>query len=110
MERRTALITAAATSLTLLAGAAAIGINTQLVDAGGNDGAGRISPIGLTESPGGTIRVDDPAVTGGGHDDDLYDDLYDDERYHDEDDAPDAPGHDSEDDGEHEYEGADDDD
>lgn len=76
MERRTALIAAAATSLALLAGAVAIGLNTQLVDASGDDGVGRISPVSVTESPSGTTATssgwdDDTGVHGDGEDDEL---------------------------------------
>ncbi|HET9609674.1 MAG TPA: hypothetical protein VFP06_08700 [Acidimicrobiales bacterium] len=99
MERRTAIVAAAATSLTLLAGAAAISLNTQLVDAGGDDGVGRVSPIATSsEPPGAPVQVDDPVGT---PDDDRYEDddrNEDDDRYEDR--------HDDE----HEYEGADDDD
>ena len=106
MERRTAIVAAAATSLTLLAGAAAISLNTQLVDAGGDDGVGRVSPIATSsEPPGAPVQVDDPAGT---PDDDRYqdDDRYEDDDRHDDDRNEDDDRHDDE----HEYEGADDDD
>ncbi|HEX6425337.1 MAG TPA: hypothetical protein VFZ79_17760 [Acidimicrobiales bacterium] len=109
MERRTAIVAAAATSLTLLAGAAAISLNTQLVDAGGDDGVGRVSPIATSgDPPGAPVEVDDPAGT---VDDDRYED--DDDPYEDHDDrygdAQDDDRYEDRDD-EHEYEGADDDD
>lgn len=112
MERRTAIVAAAATSLTLLAGAAAISLNTQLVDASGDDGVGRISPIATSgEPPGAPVEVDDPAGT---WDDDRYgdDDEYDDDRYEDDDRYDDDDLNDDDDryDDEHEYDGADDDD
>ena len=45
MERRKAVIAAATASLTLLAGAAAISLNTGLVGASGDDGVGQVSPV-----------------------------------------------------------------
>lgn len=112
MERRSAIIAAAGASLTLLAGAAAIGINTQLVSASDNDGVGDISPVSGTESPTETIYVDDPAGAQGpapAQGDDEYEDDEgedEDDRYedHEDEDGPEAQEH------EYEYEGAEDDD
>jgi hypothetical protein len=107
MERRSAIIAAAGASLTLLAGAAAIGINTQLVSASDNDGVGEISPIGATEAPTETIYVDDPAAPAPApaQDDDEYEDREDDGyEDHEDEDGP------EEQEQEHEYEGAEDDD
>lgn len=117
MERRKAITTAAAASLTVLAGAAGIALNSGIV--GTSDGnVGNISPVGTTYPPA-TVYVDQtgtttplvqaPAVrstgsrpvatsaaSGSGSDDD---------RYRHEDDHDD---HDSDD--RHQYEGAEDDD
>lgn len=60
MERRQAVIAAATASLTLLAGAAAISLNTGIVSASGDDGAGHISPVVATTPPT-TVYVDQPA-------------------------------------------------
>lgn len=117
MERRSAIIAAAGASLTLLAGAAAIGINTQLVDASDDDGVGEISPVSATDTPPDTIYVDDPAGTQApapARDDDDYEDHEDedededDDRYedHEDEDGPEE----QEQEQEHEYEGAEDDD
>jgi hypothetical protein len=112
MERRKAVIAAATASLTLLAGAAAISLNTSLVDASGNDGVGQVSPVDPTTPS--TIYIDEPAAPqtsppsrGRSGDDEFNDEdeLEDeDESGRDEDDD-----HGYEDD-DHEYEGADDDD
>lgn len=102
MERRTALIAAAATSLALLAGAVAIGLNTQLVDASGDDGVGRISPVSVTESPSGTA-----ATSSGWQDDDERGDEFGEDDEVSDDDRADHPSAEST---EQEFEGADDDD
>ena len=62
MERRKAITTAAAASLTLLAGAAGIALNSGIVGAGGNDNVGQISPVNTTTNPPITVSVDDPAT------------------------------------------------
>jgi hypothetical protein len=115
MERRKAVIAAATASLTLLAGAAAISLNTGIVGASGDSGVGQISPVDPAVTSA-TVYVDEPAAAGahapgpsragddedgvedadGFEDDGAYDDRGGDED-HDED-------HDDE------YEGADDDD
>jgi hypothetical protein len=120
MERRKAIMTAAAVSLTLLAGAAGIALNSGIVDTSGDDKVGQISPIDT--NPPVTVYVDDLAGTtavtpappvpptgsepaaSGDHDDDRYED--DDDRYEDDDDRYEDEG----DDDHGEYEGADDDD
>lgn len=107
MERRKAVIAAATVSLTLLSGAAAIGINTGLVGASGDDGVGQISPVDTATTPE-TIYIDEPAArpatapSRSGEDDD--DESYRDEDDRDEDEDEVYEGDD------HEYEGADDDD
>lgn len=109
MERRKAVIAAAAATATLLAGAAAISLNTSLVGASGDDGVGQISPVEPETSPA-TVFVDEPAartvLPGGDGSDDGSDDEYDHDGYDDEFDGQES--HDGDDD--HEYEGADDDD
>jgi hypothetical protein len=123
MERRKAVIAAATASLTLLAGAAAVSLNTGIVGASGNDGAGEISPVVDTApTTPSTIYVDEPPADGttaagstaqapsagasGDRDDDRYE--ADDE---DEDESEDGRSQAADrDDEEHEYEGADDDD
>lgn len=84
MERRKAVIAAATASLTLLAGAAAISINSGLVGASGSDGVGTVQPIDATTPS--TVHVDGPAA-GDSTRDDRSHEVY-----------------------EHEYEGAEDDD
>jgi hypothetical protein len=104
MKRRNALIAAATAALTLLAGAAAISLNTSLVGATGDDGVGHISPVDSVSGAGAV--ADDPAagattgteVRRGEDDDDVFGTVED-----------------SGDDGwvadaDHDYEGADDDD
>lgn len=120
MERRKAVIAAATASLTLLAGAAAIGINTGLVSASGDDGVGQISPVDTATTPN-TIYVDEPAASpatapsrGGAGDDDLDEELHrDEDGAYEDDDGHEEDAHDrssaDEDDG-NDYEGADDDD
>ncbi|HEX5946847.1 MAG TPA: hypothetical protein VFY82_11245 [Acidimicrobiales bacterium] len=112
MERRKAVIAAATVSLTLLSGAAAIGLNTGIVGASGDDGVGQISPVDTATTPD-TIYIDEPAASPAtapsrhGEDDDRddidrdEDDAYEEDVYEDDDDH---------DDDDHEYEGADDDD
>ena len=119
MERRKANMTAAAVSLTLLAGAAGIALNSGIVDTSGDDKVGQISPI--STNPPVTVYVDDPAGTTAvtpaapvqptdsqpltsGY---RYDDEED--RYEDEGDE-DEGDEDEGDDDHGEYEGADDDD
>jgi hypothetical protein len=105
MERRRAVIAAATASLTLLAGAAAVSLNTGIIGASGDAGVGQISPVVAT-TPASTLSGspswDDPTsrVTGGEHEGDEYgeDDRYDDRS---------AAGDDNT---ERTYEGADDDD
>jgi hypothetical protein len=114
MERRKAVIAAATATLTLLAGAAAISLNTSLVGASGDDGVGQVSPVDPATTAD-TVYIDEPAtgqVSAGGsvrsgdddeHDDDAFDDDEDEQERHDDD----AYGSGEV---EHEYEGADDDD
>jgi hypothetical protein len=121
MERRKAIIAAATASLTLLAGAAAISLNTAIVGASGDDGVGQVSPVDATTPS--TIYLNEPdsrdvtpfadgstaagerwSSTGDEDRDDEDHDGEDDDRAHDDD----HEGHDGGD--EHEYEGADDDD
>ena len=97
MERRKAVIAAATASLTLLAGTAAISINSGLVGASGSDGVGTVQPIDATTPS--TVRVDGPAAgdsTPRSEEDDGYRVTSHDNR--------------SQEVYEHEYEGADDDD
>jgi hypothetical protein len=96
MERRKAVIAAATASLTLLAGAAAISINSGLVGASGSDGVGTVQPIDATPS---TVHVDGPAAgdsTPRSEEDDGHGVTSRDDRSHEV--------------YEHEYEGAEDDD
>jgi hypothetical protein len=119
MERRKAVLAAATASLTLLAGAAAISLNTSLVGASGDDGVGQISPVDPATTPS-TIYVDVPAAglttapsrSGDGTDDfEDEDDRDEDDGYEDNGYEDDSRGDDSAyEDGSHEYEGADDDD
>jgi hypothetical protein len=62
VERRKAITTAAAASLTLLAGAVGITLNSGIVGASGNDGVGQLSPVSTTAPPI-TVYVEDPAPT-----------------------------------------------
>lgn len=114
MERRKAVIAAATASLTLVAGAVAIGLNTSLVGASGNDGVGEISPVDPATSPS-TIDIDEPddgrapSVPGPSDDDDEFEDEFEhDDEFEGEDHRGD--GDDAYEDDDHEYEGADDDD
>jgi hypothetical protein len=64
MERRNAITTAAAASLTMLAGAAGIAVNSGILDASGDGNVGRISPVDtsiVTTAPPITLYVEDPA-------------------------------------------------
>jgi hypothetical protein len=63
MERRKAVTAAAAASLTLLAGAAGIVLNSGIVAAGGDGNVGQISPVGATAGPPTTVYVQDAATT-----------------------------------------------
>jgi hypothetical protein len=97
MERRKAVIAAATASLTLLAGAAAISINSGLVGASGSDGVGTVQPIDATTPS--TVHVDGPAAgdsTPRSEEDDGHGVTRRDDRSHEV--------------YEHEYEGAEDDD
>ena len=58
MERRKAITTAAAASLTLLAGAAGIALNSGIVGAG-DDHVGQISPVTTSAVPI-VVYADDP--------------------------------------------------
>lgn len=123
MERRKAVLAAAAASLTLLAGAAAISLNTSLVSASGDDGAGQVSPVDPATTPS-TIYVDEPAAgptATPSRSSDAGDDLEDEDELERDDDSgreDDSDDYEGEDDGDeheddddsHEYEGADDDD
>lgn len=115
MERRKAVLAAAAASLTLLAGAAAISLNTSLVGASGDDGVGQVSPVDPATTPS-TIDVDEPVAgqpTSPNPSCDR-DDLKDEAEFdRDEDDGYEDDSHGDDgayEDGSHEYEGADDDD
>jgi hypothetical protein len=110
MERRKAVVAAATASLTLLAGAAAISLNTSLVGASGDDGVGEVSPVDPATTAG-TVYVDEPATAPTTSPSPSLDD--EDEFERDESDGVEDDGHG--DDGTylddvHEYEGADDDD
>jgi hypothetical protein len=58
MERQKAITTAAAASLTLLAGAAGIALNSGIVGAGADSNVGQISPV-TTPKPPITRYVED---------------------------------------------------
>ena len=110
MERRKAVIAAATASLTLLAGAAAISLNTGLVGASGDDGVGQVSPVDPGTTPS-TIYVDEPATgptTSPGASRDDEDEFERDEAdgYEDDNHGDDRTYEDDD----HEFEGADDDD
>jgi hypothetical protein len=110
MERRKAVIAAATASLTLLAGAAAISLNTSLVGASGDDGVGQVSPVDPATTPS-TVYVDEPAAgprTSPSPSRDGDDELERDESDGFEDYSHGGDGTYEDDD--HEYEGADDDD
>jgi hypothetical protein len=61
MERRKAITAAAAASLTLLAGAAGIALNSGIVGADSNDDVGNLSPVGPSAKPPVTLVIDEPA-------------------------------------------------
>lgn len=61
MERRRAVIAAATASLTLLAGAAAISLNTGIVGASRNDRVGQISPVDTVTAPATVYTEPAPA-------------------------------------------------
>jgi hypothetical protein len=65
MERRKAITAAAAASLTLLAGAAGIALNSGIVGADDNDGVGNLSPLGSPARPPVTVIIDEPAPADG---------------------------------------------
>jgi hypothetical protein len=116
MERRKAITTAAAASLTLLAGAAGIALNSGIVRANADSNVGQLSPVDTTANPPITVYVDEPATAtpvtaappvqptnsqpvttsaaSGYHDDDSHE----------------SEDNDHESEEHHEYEGADDDD
>ena len=72
MERRKAIKTAAAASLTLFAGAAGIALNSGIVGANGQDKVGTLNPVASASStpvsvnadapPAGTARPSSPSV------------------------------------------------
>ena len=69
MERRKAITAAAATSLTMLAGAAGIALNSGILgasaDTGADDNVGRVSLVDTTTTttaPPITVYVDDPTA------------------------------------------------
>ena len=109
MERRRTIIAAAATSATLLAGAAGIALSSGIVGAAGNDDVGQLSPVGATSNPPVTLYDDSGATTAGSFGDSdstgSRAGTYEDDDHHDD-------GHDdgSEADDRYEYEGAEDDD
>ncbi len=117
MERRRAVIAAATASLTLLAGAAAVSINSGIVGAG-NDDVGQIQQVDATTPDSVTVDAPDgsagrerardssaPATTSSPRADDRD---HDDEEHLDDDRSGATGDHAYE--VEHEYEGADDDD
>jgi hypothetical protein len=66
MERRKAVTAAAAASLTLLAGAAGIALNSGIVGANADSDVGQLSPVAsttTTTNPPVKVYVDDPAAT-----------------------------------------------
>lgn len=123
MERRKAVIAAATASLTLLAGAAAVSINSAIVGASGSDHVGQVQQVDATtpgpvtaDAPDGSLGPDrtrdggapTTATSPRADDrDDDHDDGVDDGRL--DEDRSRATG-DHVDEAEHEYEGADDDD
>jgi len=60
MERRKAITAAAAASLTLLAGAAGIAVNSGIVGAGAQDKVGTLTPVVSTATTAVTLYVDGP--------------------------------------------------
>jgi hypothetical protein len=139
MERRKAITTAAAASLTLLAGAAGIAVNSSIVSASGDDPVGKLSPVGAeVRTPTTLVYVDraapvagvpapavqraqttpvttsaaSPRASADDHEDEFEHDGREEEEDREEEDARDAEDtrDEEEHDAEHEYEGADDDD
>jgi hypothetical protein len=132
MQRRKAITVAAGASLTLLAGAGGMALNAGIGGAGSHDQVGTLTPVSaelLTPAPDGVAGTTAPtavgpavrptttppvttssgsSIAGTHHDEDGDDDHADD---HDaDDDHVDGEHRDRSHDGEHEYEGADDDD
>jgi hypothetical protein len=62
MHRRRAITTAAAASLTLLAGAAGIALNSGIVGARGDNNVGQLTPLGTATRPT-TVIAAEPATT-----------------------------------------------
>jgi hypothetical protein len=62
MERRKAVTAAATASLTLLAGAAGIALNSGIVGASGDGNVGKVSPVNTAANPPTTVYVEDPAA------------------------------------------------
>lgn len=62
MERRRAITMAAAASLTMLAGAGGIVLNSGLVGATGRDKVGTLSPVTAGVAPPVTVYATDPAA------------------------------------------------
>lgn len=65
MERRKAITAAAATALTLLAGAAGIALNSGIVGAAAQDKVGTLTPVGSTATTPVTLYVDGSVPTAG---------------------------------------------
>jgi len=63
MERRKAITAAAAASLTLLAGAAGIAVNSGIVGAGAQDKVGTLTPVVSASTTPVTMYVDGPAAS-----------------------------------------------
>lgn len=63
MDRRKAITTAAAASLTLVAGAAGLAFNSGLVDATDTSEIGNLSPASTTGKPPATVYVEDVSST-----------------------------------------------
>jgi hypothetical protein len=62
MDRRKAITTAAAASLTLVAGAAGLAFNSGLVDATDASEIGHLSPASTTGKPPATVHIEDVAT------------------------------------------------
>jgi hypothetical protein len=62
MERRKAIATAAAASLTLVAGATAITLNSGIVGVRGDDNVGQLSPVTTAAIPSLTVYADEPST------------------------------------------------
>jgi hypothetical protein len=105
MARRKALIAAATAALTLLAGAAAISLNTSLVGASGDDSVGHVSPVERVDRPSPASSEPAGGATAGTDArrdvEDRHDDLGTVDRSLDDGRVADV---------DHDYEGADDDD